>query len=482
VAELTETSPARSEGNDGLARILDLGLAVTVVAAPLPYGSVPPAGRAVLEALSFALLLVWLLRALRRPTPLPPLSLRIGVLGLLTLTALQAAPLGRGPLSLLSPRSLQMRDASRPPAEAAAAEARVLGADPASFDRKPALSLDPEATASALRTGAMLAALLLVAVTVAATRGVRWLCAALLLAAAFQGLYGLLVLASGQPQIWFEPKVHYLDSATGTFVNRNHFAAFLAASLPAGLALTLTAWRRMRRTGSGRQHLLELFGARGSRTILLSLLVAIGAAGLLLSLSRAGIALGLAALVTTAFAVRRRGLGRRLVPVLLVLALALIPLLTIGVEPLLDRYARTPIEFSIEKGTRATVWSDTLSMALAYPVFGTGIGTFATAYPMFRSPSVRTRFDHAHNDLIQIAAEGGLLALIALALVLGPVARSIGRALAGQSGALAAGLAAGLCALVFHGLVDFPFHIPSNAALAAVLAGALLGLPWIERT
>jgi hypothetical protein len=46
-----------------------------------------------------------------------------------------------------------------------------------------------------------------------------------------------------------------------------------------------------------------------------------------------------------------------------------------------------------------------------------------------------------------------------------------------RAGLLAVGAAAGLSALLLHALIDFNFHIPANAVVAAVLAGLLLGAP-----
>jgi len=35
---------------------------------------------------------------------------------------------------------------------------------------------------------------------------------------------------------------------------------------------------------------------------------------------------------------------------------------------------------------------------------------------------------------------------------------------------------------MLHSLIDFNLHIPANAAVAALLAGALQGLPWKNGT
>ena len=63
-------------------------------------------------------------------------------------------------------------------------------------------------------------------------------------------------------------------------------------------------------------------------------------------------------------------------------------------------------------------------------------------------------------------------------LLLVPLLGVLIRSLAGAKGILAVGFAAGLTALLLHALIDFNLHIPANAATGAVLAGALLGLPW----
>jgi O-antigen ligase len=458
---------------DPIATLLELGLATGLVVVPWPLGAVGPRGRLLLESLAVVLLLLWLYRAVRRPTPLPPRLVSAGLAGLLGLAILQMLPLGSTVVALLSPRALDIREDSRPPEEALLAEGRMLSREATELDSLATLSLDPAATASALRTGAALAALCLVATTVARIRGARLLALALLVGAAFQGLYGLLVLASGHGRIWHLPKRLFLEVATGTFVNPNHFAGLLAASLPCGLALIHAhAGRR----SAERPGLAAWLGGEGSRSWALGLLLIVAAAGLLLSYSRAGIAIGLAALGATHLAAgRRHGLHARLIAGVLVLAFALTPLLQIGAERLVLRYAHVPEELH---GARVQVWLDTLALPLSYPVTGCGFGAFAASYPLVRSAEVRSFFAHAHNDPLQLLAEGGLLGSGLLLCILFPLLRQMVRALDGAKGRLAVGFATGLAAMMLHSLVDFPFHIPANAATGAVLAGVLFGSPW----
>ena len=296
------SSGTERHASDPLARVLEAGVIAVVVGAPLMIGAVQPVTRLTLEIIAFLLGLVWLVRARVRPTVLPPTAVSIGVVGLLVLALIQIMPLGGSVTSILSPESVRIRESLVPSAAELANETAIVGQDPRAHDTAVTVSVDPMGTASALRTGAALAILLLVSVTVSATRGVRSLALALLLSAAFQALYGILMLVSDNPMIWHIPKRYYLESATGTFVNRNHFAGYLAASLPVGLALAISVARRSSDPHGTEDRLRPLSSNEGNRALLLGVLAMLGLAGLMLSFSRAGIALGSAALVVTAVA------------------------------------------------------------------------------------------------------------------------------------------------------------------------------------
>jgi O-antigen ligase len=426
--------------------------------APLPFGAVGPKGRLALELAAFALTALWAISALTHEVALPPRPVRWALGGLLAIAMLQMLPLGPGIVSLLSPH----------------AEALRAGLDPAPAAT---LSLAPLATASALRTGAALAGLLLVATSVVAERGASRIAAAALVSAAFQGLYGLLVLASGHAMIWNVPKTAYLDSATGSFVNHNHFAGFLAATLPLGVGLVVAGVRRARGRSRRGHGLLLALGNGGSRALMAGLLALVGLAGLLLSFSRAGTALGLAACVATLAVALRAKPVQRAAAIVLLVAVAAVPLLDLGADRLAARY-QTSGEDLTSAGGRLTVWEDTARMIAAFPVAGCGFGAFTWVYPAFSSPEVRMHYTHAHNDLLQLGAEGGIFAWVFLAMILAGLASAARAALATAADPIVTGAVFGLAALTLHGLIDFNFHIPANAAIAMVLAGVLFGAAW----
>ena len=438
--------------------LLEAGLCGLILLAPLPFGSVGPSGRLALEVLALALVAVWGLVAATREVALPPVAARIALLGLLAIPLVQLLPLPHGIVAAVSPRTDALRAGLSPVPD-------------------PTLSLAPDATASALRTGAALVGIVFVATSVAAARGATRLALAGLVAAAFQGLYGTLVLASGHARIWSVPKTAYLDDATGTFVNHNHYAGFLAATLAPGIGLGIAFARRARARSERKGTLLDALGPEGSRALLLGLLALTGMAGLLLSYSRAGTALGLAAAAATgAVALRARPLHRA-AAIVLVLALAAIPLVDLGAEKLTARYAASAGDLGAAGG-RLDVVRDTARMIAALPAAGCGLGGFNGTFPAFASPSITLHYTHAHDDLLQLGAEAGLPALALLALGLAALARAGARILGDATDPVAIGAVFGLGALLLHGLVDFNFHIPANAALAAVLAGVIFGASW----
>jgi O-antigen ligase len=248
--------------------------------------------------------------------------------------------------------------------------------------------------------------------------------------------------------------------------------------LPCGVALVYDNLARNRRAEAGRGP-AAWFSTDGSRNWLLGLLVLIGLAGLLLSYSRAGIALGVSAVgLTLLTAGRGPGLKLRVIVTVLVIAAALTPLMQVGADRLLQSYSDSPNELH---GARVRVWLDSLSLIAAQPLVGCGFGAFSASYPLVRSPEVRTFFAYAHNDILQLLTEGGAAGLLLLLLLLIPLLDQVVRSIGGAKGTLAVGVAAGLVAVMLQSLVDFPFHMPANAAVAAILAGSLLGLPWKHR-
>jgi hypothetical protein len=101
------------------------------------------------------------------------------------------------------------------------------------------------------------------------------------------------------------------------------------------------------------------------------------------------------------------------------------------------------------------------------------MGAFADVIPRFKTSAGLFRVEHPENEPIEIAVEGGLIALAAAATaVVVALARSV-RAIRGHRDRVLRGIVtgalAGVVALLVHGLVDFNLRIPSNALMFVAL-------------
>jgi O-antigen ligase len=115
-------------------------------------------------------------------------------------------------------------------------------------------------------------------------------------------------------------------------------------------------------------------------------------------------------------------------------------------------------------------------MIADHPWFGTGQGTFAYAFPAYRSPNISMWgvWDIAHNTLLEVASDMGIpiatLVVIAWLVVFAVLIRGAlvrRRDLVIPVAALAVAILA-----VLHSLIDFTLQIPGYAIVAMALIGA----------
>ena len=393
--------------------------------------------------------------------------------------AAQLVPLPVGLVGLLSPRAAEWSSAFWPGPLTGCNGAALLTASPPSFIT---LSVDRFSTWFFLFVAAAgLMTFLAARSALGGNRPARR--AALAIIAIFtaaEALYGLLQWTSGSPRVLWLEKAAYLDSATGTLINRNHFALMLYVGLGCTLTLLLgrTPRAEWRRDESGRAT---------ARTATLALLAGLQIFGILASKSRAGFAgMLLVLLVGGVLVIGRpeRRSGRAVG--LLMVGLLVIPALLLAGPALMERQAALEQEWTAEAG-RGAVWRASLGIVADFPLVGSGGATFEEAFRLYRPREIQVLYDYAHNDYLQLLAETGfpglVLALLPVALVVLPVVRGmLGRRRRGDR--VAAGtfpstatwpLWAALLAVALHELVDFGLQIPSNLLLVAFLAGLLSG-------
>ena len=112
-------------------------------------------------------------------------------------------------------------------------------------------------------------------------------------------------------------------------------------------------------------------------------------------------------------------------------------------------------------------------MFRAHPILGIGLGAFETVYPIYGRGDGTFVIQFAHNDYLQVLADGGIVGgAIALCFII-VIARAVMQVTRSADPflrALGLGSAAGVFALLVHSLFDFNLQIPSNALLFLLLA------------
>ena len=133
---------------------------------------------------------------------------------------------------------------------------------------------------------------------------------------------------------------------------------------------------------------------------------------------------------------------------------------------------------------RPVIWKATLQMIAARPLLGHGLGTYVVVYPRYRLPEYFLRpkaanvTDHAHNELLEIAAEQGLIGLAATLWLWATVVWCGFRACRRLDGAdrrCLWGMFGAMLVLMFHGLVDVDLRYLANQSLLWLLMGLLMG-------
>lgn len=314
------------------------------------------------------------------------------------------------------------------------------------------------------------------------------------------GLLGLSVLEAVLGLAWrngpttgLHEKRYYLGSATGTFVNRGHFAAFLLLGLGAawGLAAALFPLQsdevrrhRERRTRSSHPpSVFEASGDRLPRLAVLALLSGFLGVGLVAAQSRGPLlAFLLAGAAVGAWAWRVRG-ERWHLGIGLGLPAAGVGLAVVGfgLRGALGRFLGLLGTEDVSVSTRLRLWSEGLAAWLDAPWFGAGPGAFSLAWGPHGGLARLDEPLHAHQELLEQLVELGVVGLGGLLLFALAWGR---RVLAGArvaphapTAALGIGLAVGTLAVLVQSLADFPLHTPGvlvpTALAAGVAAGAL---------
>jgi O-antigen ligase len=338
-----------------------------------------------------------------------------------------------------------------------------------------AVSVKTDATALALIRLLTGAAVFWLAVQLGHDRAnARFCLYALAVIGAVYGGYGLIArILLPDTILWFE-KLYYKDSVTSTFINRNSFATYAGLTWIVVVALFI---REIEKAGQGRtwKDRLETFitGTLGNGLrLLLAFLVIVLA--LLLTGSRAGITASLAGLLSLLAVAAMRSCSNKVV----VAGWAMISLGTVTAliaifgEFYIDRLELASSQFDDRLNAYAVTWRAILDR----PWLGTGYGTFADIFPMYRDATngLGGVWDKAHNTYLEAVLGLGLVAgTVLIVLVVTLVIQSLAAARHNRGYTPASMAAVATTILVgLHALVDFSLQIQA----VALTYGALLGL------
>jgi hypothetical protein len=288
-------------------------------------------------------------------------------------------------------------------------------------------------------------------------------------------VYGILSFLIDPTMLLWREKRYYLGSVTGTFVNRNTAAAYFGSCAVVWLSILLESVRRNLRMDKivWKKVPARLLSSTPRPVIVSFSMLFVCLIALFLTASRAGVALSLFALIVTFIVYFRRDLPPRsgiwiAIGGSSLFALALLQFFGGAVSNRFD------VQGLADEG-RIEAYRSTLRIIVDYPWFGTGLGTFAWAFPEYRSAEISMRgvWDIAHNTPLELASEVGLplagAVCIGWLVMLGVLIHGIRtrrRDMIIPLAAFSVSLIANL-----HSWVDFSLQIPGYAIVVFALVG-----------
>jgi O-antigen ligase len=271
------------------------------------------------------------------------------------------------------------------------------------------------------------------------------------------------------------------SEAVGFFANRNHFAALVYALILLAACWATNGIFRTRASLKRKIHDTAAIAAVVTSVAIIVVLLSAEA----MARSRAGLALTIVALLG-AFALAWKEWCRvsRSTAGLVVGGIALICLFIaeFTLYRIMERFAEDPLADS-----RISFARNTFTAAMEYLPFGSGIGSFVPVYGMYERPSdtmIDKFVNHAHNDILEICLEAGVLGIVLMGVfAVWVVKTSIEIWRSSTFGSIDLWLARGATIIVtllaIHSFVDYPLR---TGALMAVMAFAcgLLAAPSAE--
>ena len=292
----------------------------------------------------------------------------------------------------------------------------------------------------------------------------------------FEAFYGLFELQRSNPRILFYPKVFNQGSATGTFVNQNHFAGYLEMIIPLAIGLIIARIDLFTLAGEKLNAKIVRMTEKGMLTnLVLTTFIVVMSLAIVLSRSRSGTFLlvftfilfsGITFIHFGKISSHWWKIRRFLQVTFLLITIVC---LYVGVQATIDRFALD----QLLSGGRPHYWGSVMMTIKDFPLVGTGLGSFASVFPAYAKTRTYALLGHAHNDYFEYMSELGIVGILFL---FGGVVFIVSKTFLTwykRRDPEVKGLALGGLVSIFiigiHSFTDFNLHIPANKLLFTVI-------------
>lgn len=406
--------------------ITELLLISLILFSPLLYGSVTILPLSIIEIISFILLLICLMR----PAVLPGNTfIKIPYLPVFLFSIIilfQLLPLPELVIKLLSPAT-------------ASAYKNFSTHHPCFYS----LSINPDKTAEAFIQILCFLSIFFAAINYvdSESKG-RRIITVIIIAGFFYSMLGIVYKPTGA------------GISFSTFVNKNHFAAYLGMMIPIAVAYSFVQ----------KSFLKQLF---------LIFIAWTESIALLLTASRAGIVSFLIGVLILFFMLQKKISRGKLIFIGGLLFLILITFMVFaGFGETAKKIATLMAPFNV-MSDRIVIVRDSMPIFFSFPIFGTGLGTFGSIFSKYKTFDSVAVFSFAHNEFLQLLIETGLLGILCLVNFLKKYIRNALPLWFERRDPYAvycaSGLFAGMVSIAVHSFFDFVFHVPANLVLFFII-------------
>lgn len=275
--------------------------------------------------------------------------------------------------------------------------------------------------------------------------------------------------------LWFR-YVPRNSMVMGPYVNHNHYAGLMEMIFPIVLGLFLFYRPQISNTSLVR-GIAEIFNQEKANIhILIGTSALLVIVSIFVSLSRGAMISTCLALIVFTYLVVKRKISRG--NTLLIIGIIILTALSIGWfgwDHIFARFAKLKDAQGVIYESRLDFWKDTLSIIHHYIITGSGMGSFPHIYPLYRSFTSKHFLTHAHNDYLELLAEGGIISFFIAACFLSTLFYKTYRAFSkrrdGFSIYLYIGCITGMVSILFHSFTDFNTHIGANGLWFFFIAG-----------